>query len=108
MEGETGGEDAFVRLETLLAEHLRQVANGDFESVLKDGAEVANLLDVVSGSGVESMADGGERIKRVVDLHRRLHLLIATEKEQLQLSLSKMRRGKRALRKYQGGGARLS
>lgn len=108
MGGETAGGDASVRLETLLEKHLRQVANGDLESVLKDGAEVANLLNVVSASGAEGMADGGERIKRVVDLHRRLHLLIATEKEQMQLSLSKMRRGKRALSKYQEGGAGLS
>ncbi len=88
------------RLEALLEKHLKLVADGDLQSVLKDGGQVNNLVRLASESGRGS----DEQLERVIKLHRRLHLLTQTEKEQMQGTLAKVRLGKRALRKYQGGG----
>ena len=95
-------QDPLGRLEDLLEKHLKLVADGDFQSVLNDGPEVDNLLRLASESGPGS----AEQLKRVIKLHRRLHLLTTTEKEQMQSTLAKVRRGKQALRKYQGHQAR--
>ena len=100
-------QDPLRKLEALLEKHLRLAGDGDFASVLKDGPEVDNLLRVASESGPDSSGTRAQQLQRVIDLHRRLHLLIKTEKEQTQSTLTKMREGKRALRKYQGGEAML-
>jgi len=103
----TTGDKVLGRLEALLEKHLRLAGDGDFASILKDGAQVENLLRLASESGPDSSDTREEQLKRVIEVHRRLHLLTKTEKEQMQGTLAKVRRGKRALRKYQGGGARL-
>ena len=100
---QTSQQNPIERLESLLEKHLRLAADGDIASILKDGAQVDDLLRLASESGPGS----GEQLERVIKLHRRLHLLIKTEKDQMQGTLAKVRRGKRAMRKYQGGGARL-
>ena len=93
-------QDPLGQLEALLEKHLKLVGDGNLESVLEDGARVDNLLGMVTESGQGS----AEQIERVAKLHKKLHLLSLTEKEQMQSSLGKMRQGKQALRKYQGMG----
>ena len=103
----TTGDKVLGRLEVLLEKHLKLVGDGNIASVLEDGPQVDNLLRLASEPGAESSGSREGQLKRVIELHKRLHLLTKTEKEQMQGTLAKVRRGKQALRKYQGGGARL-
>jgi len=104
---QTSQQNHIERLESLLQKHLRLAGDGDFQAMLKDADQVDNLLRLASESAPGSSDASGEQLKRVTNLHRKIHLLIKTEKDQMQSTLAKVRRGKRAMRKYQGSGARL-
>ena len=90
-------------LERALARQLALAGKGDFKAVLAEGDKTEEILEEVEKLPRPLPPSCVDRLEGIRELHRRLRLTLAQQKDETAGSIAQLRLGKRTLRAYGGG-----